>query len=335
MGRLCVILTSPRLPGGLLTPAAWQAVQQADLVAVDDARSSVAEALRSVGLDVVALPGSSASDLLTLAADQVVVWLSDDDSDLTRDLANVVVGRSESPADRTEPEVEIVVGSFDPVGARLLDAVAVMETLRDECPWDREQTHESLLRFLVEETYEVVEAIESGKPERLSEELGDLLFQVLFHARVAAERNDEAFTIDDVAGGLVEKLVRRHPHVFAGTAVSGVADVEANWDRIKQAEKGRASVVEGIPLGLPALSLADSVIERAVRGKAPLSVPVPEAGTTYTEETLGEVLFALVAAARAGGLDSERALRMRVRREIEAVRSAEQRAVPANAEPRR
>jgi uncharacterized protein YabN with tetrapyrrole methylase and pyrophosphatase domain len=162
---------------------------------------------------------------------------------------------------------------------------------------------------------------------------------VLFHARVAAEHPDSPFSVDDVAAGLVEKLVRRHPHVFADTEVADVADVEANWQQIKRSEKARESMMDGIPLGLPALSLATSVVDRALRalpasGDSPLSVPVPEGGTDYTEETLGEVLFVLVAAAHAGGLDAERALRARVRAEMATLRDAEQRAMPDNGGPR-
>lgn len=327
MGRLQVVLTSPRLPAGLLTPAAWQAVQAAELVACADPGLPLAAALTTAGVQVVAVPDRTAAGLLALAEGREMVWLAADDGDpaLTTQLADLVVRRSEHGAGEAGPEVEIVVGSFDPVGARLLDAVAVMDRLRRECPWDQEQTHESLVPYLVEEAYEVVEAIEGAHPDQLAEELGDLLLQVLFHARLAAEDPDLPFSIDDVAAGLVEKLVRRHPHVFSDTEVSGKADVESNWELIKQAEKGRESVLDGIPAGLPALSLADSVIARALRAQTSLSVPVPdgEGESPYTEETLGEVLFALVAAARAGGLDAERALRSRVRREMAALRAAD------------
>ncbi|MDP9317953.1 MAG: MazG family protein, partial [Actinomycetota bacterium] len=287
MGRLAVILTSPRLPAGLLTPDAWRAIQNGDLVAVADAASPLAAALTADGVDVEVVPDAGASDLIARAEAQDVVWLAADDGDgaLTKDLADLVVRRSESGS--VGPEVEIIVGSFDPAGARLLDAVTVMDTLRRQCPWDKEQTHESLVPYLVEEAYEVIEAIEGGDLEQLREELGDLLLQVLFHARLGAEHDVDPFTIDDVAESLVDKLVRRHPHVFSDTEVSGRADVEANWEHIKQAEKGRESVVDGIPSGLPALSLADSVIGRALRAETSLSVPLPAGETAYTEETLG------------------------------------------------
>ncbi len=317
-----------------MTPVAWRAVGDADLVACADAGTPLAAALTAARVPVAALPQSTARSLLTLAESQGVVWLAADDGDevLTTQLASLVVRRSQGSA--AGPEVEIIVGSFDPEGARLLDAVTVMDTLRRECPWDRRQTHASLVRYLVEETYEVIEVIDSMRPgegsrhhtqRSLREELGDLLLQVLFHARLAAEHAEEPFTIDDVAANLVEKLVRRHPHVFADMQVSGADEVATNWEEIKRVEKGRQSALDGIPAGLPALSLADSVIGRVVRADGSLSVPIPEGEPAYTEETLGEVLFALVAAARAAGLDAEQALRAKVRREIAAVRAAESR----------
>ncbi len=337
MGRLSVVVTSPRTPGGALTPAAWRAVQEADIVAVADADEPLPLALRSVGVDLQILPDTSASDLLAMATDNSVVWVGSEDGDeeLMKALAEVVVRRSETA--ETGPEVEIVVGSFDAVGARLLDAVAVMDTLRSQCPWDREQTHESLLPYLVEETYEVVEAVEGGEPAHLQEELGDLLLQVLFHARMAAEAATEGFTIDDVAAGLVAKLVRRHPHVFAGAQVDDAADVESSWETIKRAEKARTSAMDGIPLALPALSLASSVVDRATTAGLPLEGSASAAvGTAASpEETLGAALFAMVGRARAEGIDPERALRHHVRREMAAVRSAEPRAVPPNEQARR
>ena len=124
-------------------------------------------------------------------------------------------------------------------GARLLDLVAVVDTLRTSCPWDREQTHASLLRYLLEEAYEAAETIEADDMPALREEIGDVLFQVLFHARIASERSaaDGGFTIDDVADTLAAKLIRRHPHVFAGVSVASAADVNANWEEIKKAER--------------------------------------------------------------------------------------------------
>lgn len=337
MGRLSVVVTSPRIPGGVLTPAAWRSVESADLVAARSADSTLASALADAGVHVQPRPDDTVSELLDLATDQHVAWLSSDDGDaeLTQALAEIVVRRGETAA--TGPDVEIVVGSFDPVGARLLDAVAVMDTLRQECPWDCEQTHESLLPYLVEETYEVVEAVEAGSREDLCEELGDVLLQVLFHARVAAEDVSRGFTIDDVAGGLIDKLVRRHPHVFAGAEVDGVAGVEAGWEAIKRSEKERSSAMDGIPPALPALSLAASVVDRSatVRSAVPVDAVPDRPDECGPEERLGAALFALVAAARADGLNPERALRGRVRREMAAVRAAEQRALPSNDQQRR
>ncbi len=247
-------------------------------------------------------------------------------------------------------------------GSRLLDLVAVMDRLRRECPWDQQQSHESLARYLVEETYETIEAIESGDREHLREELGDLLLQVMFHARIASEDSDEGFDIDDVAAGIVEKMIRRHPHVFGGTpglaeraagadgAEAGerlsADDVQHRWETLKAREKGRASAVAGIPLGLPALSLADKVISRVRRAAAPpVDPPVEPSVETrplvelvetppvvqITAESLGEALFTLVAAASSAGLDSEQALRQRVARELAEVRAAEQRGLDEDA----
>ncbi|MBA3266147.1 MAG: MazG family protein [Nocardioidaceae bacterium] len=217
------------------------------------------------------------------------------------------------------------MGSVNPPGARLLDLRAVMDRLRRECPWDQEQTHESLVRYLVEETYETIEAIETGDRDHLREELGDLLLQVMFHSTIASEHEQQPFDIDDVAADIVEKLVRRHPHVFADTEVEGVTDVEANWETIKAAEKSRTSPFDGIPPGLPALSLAAKVVARSPKAK-PQQTGTPQAATEaearqdaaeLTSSSLGEELFALVVRATALGLDAELSLRQRVRREIE------------------
>ncbi|HET7355442.1 MAG TPA: MazG family protein [Nocardioidaceae bacterium] len=187
-----------------------------------------------------------------------------------------------------------------------------MDRLRTECPWDREQTHRSLARYLLEETYETLEAIDTGDQAHLREELGDLLLQVVFHARVAAEAPD-GFTVDDVAAGIVDKLVHRHPHVFAGLDVADRDEVEANWETLKAAEKGRASVLDGIPAALPALALADKVLGRAAK------VGVTSPGG----DNLGDQLLALVVQAREAGLDPEQELRDAVRRLAGAVRAAE------------
>jgi XTP/dITP diphosphohydrolase len=190
--------------------------------------------------------------------------------------------------------------------SRLLELVTVMDRLRVECPWDREQTHRSLARYLLEETYETLEAIETGDPAHLREELGDLLLQVFFHARVASEQPD-GFDIDDVAGGIVDKLVYRHPHVFAGTEVADAAEVDRNWESLKAAEKQRRSPLDGIPAALPALAHAEKVAARLERTGA---------AVTPADDSLGDRLLALVLEARSEGLDPEQELRGAVRRLI-------------------
>jgi XTP/dITP diphosphohydrolase len=189
----------------------------------------------------------------------------------------------------------------------LLRAAEVMDRLRSPggCPWDAEQTHQSLAKYLLEETYETLEAIETGDIALLREELGDLLLQVLFHARLAEELPEgQRFSIDDVAGDLVDKLVHRHPHVFADTEVSGADEVNENWERLKAAEKGRASVVDGVPMGQPALALAAKLVSRAER--AGVDPPVEGDG-------IGERLLAVVREAVAAGVDPELALRQTAR----------------------
>jgi len=184
----------------------------------------------------------------------------------------------------------------DRPGARLLDVVAVMDRLRSPggCPWDAKQTHRTLMPYLLEEAYEVYDALERDDLEHLREELGDLLLQVVFHARIASE---SGWGIDEVAGDLVDKLVRRHPHVFEGASAD---DLEGSWEALKAAEKGRVSVTEGVPLGQPALSLAAKLQRRAAR----IGAPVP-AG----DGSLGGQLWDLVARCQAEGVDPEVALR--------------------------
>src|SRR5579864_6245420 len=158
---------------------------------------------------------------------------------------------------------------------RLRELVAVMSRLRKECPWDARQTHESLAPHLLEECYEALDALESGDPAALRDELGDVLLQVVFHARIAAEAADgTGYTIDDVAEGIVAKLIRRHPHVFADVTVSGPEEVKRNWDAIKAAERAEAagapvSVLDTVPFGQPALSLAAQLQRRAERAGVP------------------------------------------------------------------
>ncbi|GAA0294204.1 hypothetical protein GCM10009528_08940 [Kineococcus aurantiacus] len=203
-------------------------------------------------------------------------------------------------------------------GSKLLDLVAVMDRLRSPggCPWDAQQTHTSLLKYLVEESYEVVDAVENGTRAELRDELGDLLLQVVFHARVAQEDGAEPFGIDDVAEAIVTKLERRHPHVFAGEAVA--EDLQAGWDAIKATEKPRESVLDGIPLQLPALARADKVLGRLQRNG--LDEPVE---AEATPEEVGEELLRVVRRAHAAGVDPEAALRTVTRRLESAARERE------------
>ncbi|HEY2983579.1 MAG TPA: MazG family protein [Jatrophihabitantaceae bacterium] len=199
----------------------------------------------------------------------------------------------------------------------LLRAVAVMDRLRSPggCPWDAAQSHRSLAKYLLEETYETLEAIETDDMALLREELGDLLLQVLFHARLAEELPAaQRFGIDDVAGDLVAKLVHRHPHVFADVPVADAAEVNENWERLKAAEKGRDSAVDGVPMGQPALALAAKLVSRA--GRAGVDVEV-------SANDIGDRLLAVVREAVAAGVDPEFALRESARALRDALVAAE------------
>jgi uncharacterized protein YabN with tetrapyrrole methylase and pyrophosphatase domain len=212
-------------------------------------------------------------------------------------------------------------------GAGLLELMAVMARLRRECPWDAEQTHESLAPHLLEESYEALDALESGDPDAVREELGDVLLQVYFHAEVASERTDgTGYTVDDVAEGIAAKLIRRHPHVFSDVSVSGADEVNLYWDAIKAAERqaksgGPGSALDGVPFGQPALALAAQLQRRAERAGVPGDLAVFDApgetagrrGADGAPSELGAELFALVARARAAGLDPELELRAAAR----------------------
>ncbi len=212
------------------------------------------------------------------------------------------------------------------------ELVAVMARLRGPggCPWDAEQTHASLVRYVIEEAHELAEAVEAreagvGDDAHLREELGDVLLQVVFHADIA--RAEGRFDVDDVARTLIEKLRRRHPHVFADVAVDGVADVVANWDAIKAAEKpDRSSLLDGIPASLPSLQRAATMLGRAERGGVDAGVVAHAASDALVdEEALGQHLLETVASARRAGLDAERALRAAIRGLEQRIRGAERR----------
>jgi uncharacterized protein YabN with tetrapyrrole methylase and pyrophosphatase domain len=232
--------------------------------------------------------------------------------------------------------VDDAAGERPTPGAGLLELMAVMARLRRECPWDAEQTHESLAPHLLEESFEALDALESGDPDAVREELGDVLLQVYFHAEVASERTDgTGYTIDDVADGIAAKLIRRHPHVFSDVSVSGADEVKLNWDAIKAAERqaksgGPGSVLDGVPFGQPALALAAQLQRRAERAGVPGDLAVfgapgqtagsagdgdgdGDGGGDGAPSELGAELFALVARARAAGLDPELELRAAAR----------------------
>jgi XTP/dITP diphosphohydrolase len=211
----------------------------------------------------------------------------------------------------------------------LVEAAEVMDRLRSPggCPWDAVQTHDSLRQYLVEETYELLDAIEEGDREALREELGDVLLQVLFHARVAAEDAEDPFGIDDVAAALVAKLVGRHPHVFAGAdQVHTVEHQNLKWEELKQREKQRRSIVDGVALGQPAVALAGKLGQRSGRAGIPLDL-FPE-GTAAAAQ-----LFRIAATARRAGVDAEGELRAVAKQFAKDIQAAEQAARDAGLEP--
>jgi XTP/dITP diphosphohydrolase len=329
-GRLVLLATTHRVAPGLLSWPAWELLRGARVYAAGP--NAHEPYLAEAGVAVHRLTGTAepgpaevAAGLLAEATQHTVVWLAGADGDpvLGRALADQV----SAAAERGEivPEIEVVHGSYDLPGARLLDLVAVMDRLRSPggCPWDAQQTHASLVGYLLEEAYETVESVETGNLSDLREELGDLLLQVVFHARLAEEHAEEPFSIDDVAAGIVDKLIRRHPHVFGDVDAPTPEHVEANWETIKAAEKGRSSAVEGIPLAQPALALAAKLLSRAE--KAGVEVPQPPLRIPVTGEAsdLGDLLLGIVAEARRRGWDAEAALRAAARRYADRVRAAE------------
>lgn len=191
-----------------------------------------------------------------------------------------------------------------------------MDQLRSPggCVWDAEQTHESLLKFLLEESYEYIEAVETNDREAMREELGDVLLQVYFHARMAEEHPTEPFSIEDIAETVADKLIRRHPHVFGDVKVSSSDEVLENWEALKALEKGRTSAIEGVPLAQPALALVAKLLYRAEKNKLNLTLPDQiRTPIEASEEAVGEVLLATIAWAAAHGVDPEGALRYSAR----------------------
>ena len=205
----------------------------------------------------------------------------------------------------------------------LREAAETMRAVRERCVWSQQITHRDLVPYLIEESHEVIDAVEVGSRDDLREELGDLLWQVLFHAAIAAQDPDDPFDIDDVAKTLTEKMVRRHPHVFAGEVAETPEQVLVHWNAAKAAEKRtRRSVLDGVPRGMPALALAQKIAGRAIGAGVPVE-RVASAAAPASEEELGDALLALVATAREQGWDAERALRERLRALEDDVRAAE------------
>jgi XTP/dITP diphosphohydrolase len=222
------------------------------------------------------------------------VWIAPTgDTAWARSMADDLMSSEEQVAD-----VEVIFGSYDLPGSALLDVVEVMDRLRRECPWTAQQTHDTLSHYLLEEAHETLEALDGGDSDHLREELGDLLMQIVFHARIAAE--EEGWDIDDVAAGIAGKLIYRNPHVFADATVTSAEEVDANWERLKATEKRRTSALEGIPATLPALAYADKVVGRL-------------GDVDVSGDDLGSRLLALVVEARASGVDAEETLRQAVR----------------------
>ncbi|MFI5865964.1 nucleoside triphosphate pyrophosphohydrolase [Streptomyces sp. NPDC051546] len=315
-GRIVLLTTSHRVAPGILSWPAWQTLRTADRVLCADPDHVQLPYLREAGVEV-ALEAPDAQALIGECAGgrTVVVLLSGEgDRRLTDGLA-----RFAGSGRVAVPDLELLPGSYDLPGARLLDLVQVMDRVRRECPWTSEQTHEGLAKYAIEEAYELVEAIEAGDREELREELGDVLLQVVFHARIAEEggpgEEDEPFSIDDVAGALVEKLIHRHPHVFGDATAETPEDVNAHWQRTKQVEKQRESVTDGIPLGQPGLALASKLAGRARAGAVPVDLP--------RGEGVGYELLELAARAEAAGTDPETALRAAARTYRNAIRAAE------------
>ena len=338
MSRLVLLVTSPRVAGGALTWDAWAALR-AGPVFTRDQDHPHRSAIEAAGVPVEAVdpthPGIAIARLLRSAARDAgtATWLAGagGDADVARALGEVAT-QSADAGDALE--IELLHGNWDLPGARLLDVVATMDRLRSPggCPWDAKQTHDSLAPYLLEEAYEAFQALEDTDNDALREELGDVLLQVAFHARLAEEHDpDERWTIDDVAGDLVDKLVRRHPHVFGDRTVSGADEVQANWDVIKAAEKAGQSPLEGVPLTMAALSLAATLQRKAAKAGLPMDAVAPElfaaessgaaiAATAAAYEgdpnvdTAGALLWTVVAALRADDIDPEAALRGRSRR---------------------
>ncbi|UQX05002.1 MazG family protein [Streptomyces sp. RerS4] len=337
-----VLLTaSHRVAPGLLSWPAWRTLHAADRVLCADADHPQLPYLREAGVEVAHEAPDAHALVEACAGGRTIVVIPGGEGDrrLTDGLARLAgSGRVDMP------DLELLPGSYDLPGARLLDLVQVMDRVRRECPWTSRQTHEGLVKYAIEEAYELVEAIEDGDRAALREELGDVLLQVVFHARIAQEGapirgttdeidadadadadaddhdDDDAadrapFSIDDVAGDLVAKLIHRHPHVFGDAEAESPEDVSAHWQATKAVEKRRESVTDGVPPAQPALALAAKLAGRVRSGAVEVDLP--------RGEGVGYELLALAARAEREGIDPETALRAAARVYRDAIRAAE------------
>ena len=212
-------------------------------------------------------------------------------------------------------------------GSELQRLVEVMDRLRSPggCPWDAEQTHESLVKYLLEESYEFIDSVDAKDREGMREELGDVLLQVYFHSRIAQDHPTDPFSIEDVARAIADKLIRRHPHVFDGLQVSGTEEIIDNWEEIKAKEKGRTSALDGVALAQPALPLVEKLLYRAEKYKANIELTKYQSNKPATEESVGEALASIIAWARDNEIDPENALRLYGRQIAEQIKRAESR----------
>lgn len=328
-GRIVLLTTSHRVAPGILSWAAWQVLRSADQVLCRDPGHPQLPYLKEAGVPVSTAEPRAADLVEACAGDRTVVVLAavDGEPRLTEELAALAgSGRA------TVPDLELLPGSYDLPGARLLDLVQTIDRIRATCPWASARTSAEIAKYGLEETYELIEAIEAGDATEVREELGDVLLQVVLHARIAQDDPAEPFSVDDVAGTIVAKLVRRHPHVFGDARAETEEDVKALWLRAKAEEKRRDSVTEGIPLGQPGLALAAQLAGRAQA--AGLEVPPPEPDPRHGDRSpqgYGRRLLALAAEAEAAGVDPETALRTAARAYRDAIRTAEQRTAQTGA----
>ena len=204
--------------------------------------------------------------------------------------------------------------------------VEVMDRLRSPggCPWDAEQTHQSLIKYLLEESYEFIDAIETDDRAGMREELGDVLLQVYFHSRIAQDHPTDPFSIEDVARAIADKLISRHPHVFENLEVSGTEEIIDNWEAIKAKEKGRTSAIDGIAMSQPALPLVSKIFYRAEKYGVELEIPTYASDEQVNESSVGQVLASVIGWAHANGIDPENALRAQARKMIAEILVKEQ-----------